>query len=180
VPDGQVSVSLIDDQARAQIGKELDRAEGVVTKRDFQRWAAAVGDHNPLYFDSEFARAHGHRDVVMPPMYIQHVTTGITRLDTLRPDGIPQAGGTGAISLPRCPRRMAGGETIRFFESAYPGDVLTVVWQLAGIEEKVGRSGPFVLLRLSSAHTRSDGVVIAENTRVVIARPPAESTVEVS
>lgn len=180
MPDEEVSASLIDDDTRTQIGMELERAEGTVVKRDFQRWAAAVGDHNPLYFDTEFARVHGHRDVVMPPMYVQHVTSGVMQLDELRPDGIPQASGTGALSLPGCPRRMAGGEEIRLFEPAYPGDVLTVVRRVAGIEEKAGRSGPFVLVRLSSIYSRSDGVVIAESTRFVIARPAVEPAGQVS
>jgi acyl dehydratase len=170
----QVSPSLIDDEARALIGAELERSEGVVVRRDFQRWAAAVGDHNPLYFDAGFARAHGHRDVVMPPMYIQHVTTGVVRLDQLRPDGIPEGSGSGALALPGCPRRMAGGEEIRFLAPAYPGDELTAVRRVAGLEQKSGRSGPFILVRLTSTYTRSDGELIAESTRFIIARPPAE------
>ena len=72
--------SLIDDAARAMVGRELDRAEGVVTQREFQRWAAAVGDRNPLYFDREYARAHGYPDLVMPPMYLQHVPAGVVDL----------------------------------------------------------------------------------------------------
>jgi acyl dehydratase len=69
---------------------------------------------------------------------------------------------------------MAGGEESRFFAPAYPGDELTAVLRVAGIEEKAGRSGPFLLVRLSTTYTRSDGTVIAESTRLVIARPVAE------
>jgi acyl dehydratase len=170
----KASPSLIDAESLALIGSELERSAGVVNRRDFQRWAAAVGDHNPLYFDAAFARAHGHRDVVMPPMYVQHVTTGIARLDELRPDGIPAGSGSGALPLPRCPRRMAGGEEIRFRAPAYPGDELTAVRRVTSLDQKAGRSGPFVLVRLTSTYTRSDGTVIAESSRVIIARPPAE------
>src|SRR5580693_8527215 len=103
------SSSLIPDEARARIGAEGARAQGRVIKLEFQRWAAAVKDRNPLYFDADFARAHGYRDVVMPPMYIGSVTAGVADLDTLRPDGIAGRG-PGDVSLPKCPRIMGGGE----------------------------------------------------------------------
>ena len=75
--------SLIPDEARAMIGRETGRASGRVVKQEFQRWAAAVKDRNPLYFDAGFARAHGYRDVVAPPLYVQYVTLGVTDLTTL-------------------------------------------------------------------------------------------------
>ena len=97
--------SLIPDEARARIGSETARASGRVVKQEFQRWAAAVKDRNPLYFDADFARAHGYRDVIAPPLYVQYVTLGVTDLATLRPDGTP-GGQAGDIPLPACPRRM--------------------------------------------------------------------------
>jgi len=77
--------SLIDDASRALIGTEVSRATGTVVKRDFQRWAAAVGDRNPLYFDEGYARAQGYRDVVMPPLFLSYVTAGVMDLAQLRP-----------------------------------------------------------------------------------------------
>src|ERR1700761_3867860 len=105
--------SLIPPEASKLIGTEQARATGIVEKKQFQRWAAAVKDRNPLYFDADFARTHGYRDVVAPPLYVQYVTLGVTDLDTLRPDGTP-GGGSGDIPLPHTPRRMAGGENWRF------------------------------------------------------------------
>ena len=49
-------VSLIPAEARARIGTETGRAQGRVVRQEFQRWAAAVKDRNPLYFDADFAR----------------------------------------------------------------------------------------------------------------------------
>ena len=54
---------LIGDEARAFIGKVTHEQEGIVVKKEFQRWAAAVKDRNPLYFDADFARAHGYRAI---------------------------------------------------------------------------------------------------------------------
>jgi acyl dehydratase len=163
-------LSLVTDEARARIGSESGRAQGRVVKKEFQRWAAAVKDRNPLYFDADFARAHGYRDVVMPPMYLSHVTAGVADLEALRPDGIP-GGGSSDLPLPRTPRRMAGGETIRFYEPVYDGDVLTSVRVLEEIEEKHGRSGAFILVTSRTTYTREDGTTVAEAVSSMIARP---------
>jgi hypothetical protein len=40
---------LIPNSVRARIGTVFRRVTGRVPRQDFQRWAAAVGDYNPLY-----------------------------------------------------------------------------------------------------------------------------------
>ncbi|MEV6924855.1 MaoC family dehydratase N-terminal domain-containing protein [Dactylosporangium sp. NPDC051485] len=162
---------LVGDDARAFIGKVTNEAEGIVVKKEFQRWAAAVKDRNPLYFDADFARAHGYRDVIAPPLYVQYVTLGVADLDQLRPDGIPGGTGSGDIPLPRCPRRMAGGDDMTFYEPIYDGDVIRAVRTVTDIHEKKGRSGAFVLVTSTTVYTRQDGTVVAENNASMIARP---------
>ena len=78
-----------------------------IIARDFQRWAAAAGDLNPLYFDADFARAHGHPDVLMPPLFLSTRLMSVSDPAKLRPDGIPNSMDH-AMPLP--PRRMAGSE----------------------------------------------------------------------
>ena len=51
--------SLIDAESAARVGSVAANATGEVNRRDWQRWAAAVGDDNPLWFDTEYARAQG-------------------------------------------------------------------------------------------------------------------------
>lgn len=161
--------SLIPDEARARIGTVLSTSRGAVVRRDWQRWAAAVGDHNPLYFDADYARAHGYRDVIAPPLYLQYAVLGVNPLDQLRPDGTP-AGGSG-LDFPRCPKRMAGGEDFTFHAPAYHGDEATAVRTVAAIEEKQGRSGRFVLVTWSTRYTNQDDDLLAEATTSLIARP---------
>ena len=66
---------------------------------------------------------------------------------------------------------MAGGETIRFYEPVYDGDVLTSVRVLEEIEEKHGRSGAFILVTSRTTYTREDGTTVAEAVSSMIARP---------
>ncbi|MCU1657085.1 MAG: hypothetical protein JWO57_1741 [Pseudonocardiales bacterium] len=163
--------SLIDERATAAIGTVIAQSSGTVVKKEFQRWAAAVGDRNPLYFDDEFARANGYREAVMPPLYLPHVTLGVVDLDTLRPDGIPGESGTSAlIPLPKCPRWMAGGDETMFFEPVYDGDPITASRTLDSVEQKHGRSGAFVLITSTTRYLRRD-TVVAQSVVTTIARP---------
>ena len=163
--------ALIGDDARAAIGMQLNHAEGTVRRLEFQRWAAAVGDRNPLYFDPEYAQAHGYRDVVAPPMYLPYIGGTVVDLAQLRPDGLTGRSGSGAVPLPKCPRRMAGGDEYSFHEPVYDGDVITSERRLVGLEPKVGRSGPFVLMRMHTTFIRGDGVLVGEVAGSLIARP---------
>ena len=162
--------SLIPPEALAMIGKETGRQTGVVYKKEFQRWAAAVNDLNPLYFDEEFAKAQGYRDVVMPPLFLSQVMGGVMRLENLRPDGIPGGRGRGTDIPLKPQRRVAGGEETEYYEPVYPGDVLNSVSKLAVLEEKEGRSGPFVLITRETTYTNQDGVVVALGRGSTIAR----------
>jgi acyl dehydratase len=165
-----IAESLIPPEASELVGAEQARATGIVEKKQFQRWAAAVKDRNPLYFDPDFARAHGYRDVVAPPLYVQYVTLGVSDLTGLRADGTP-GGQSGDIPLPGCPRRMAGGESWRFHRPLYDGDVITVVRRVDDISEKSGRSGRFVLVTWLAAYRNADDVLVAEARSSMIARP---------
>ncbi len=47
--------SLIDPDTAARVGTVAATAAGEVIRRDWQRWAVAVGDENVLWFDPEYA-----------------------------------------------------------------------------------------------------------------------------
>ena len=52
--------SLIDAESASRVGTVAATATGEVNRREWQRWAASVGDHNPLWFDADYARANGY------------------------------------------------------------------------------------------------------------------------
>lgn len=161
-----MSSPLLTPEATAMIGTSKTGSVEIVA-RDFQRWAAAAGDRNPLYFDAAVAKAHGHRDVVMPPLFLSPRLMSVSDLETLRPDGIPNSMDH-AMPLP--PRRMAGSEEWEFHADVYPGDRITWRRELANLEEKTGRSGAFVSITWVTTYSRADQVV-AVNTNSLLALP---------
>jgi acyl dehydratase len=159
--------ALLTPEAAAMVGKSLPRLQGTVYRKEFQRWARAVNDHNPLYFDQAYAEANGYRALVMPPLFLRHVMHDAVRLEDLRADG---TGGPAALDIPLPPKRMAGGEQTTFHEVIYDGDVLTADGRLKDLMEKTGRSGSFVLARFETVYRNQDDVVVAISTHSQIAR----------
>lgn len=162
--------SLIDAESATRVGTVAATATGEVTRRDWQRWAAAVGDHNPLWFDPDYARANGYRDVICPPLYLQYAILGVSPLPSLRPDGSSGAV-SGSLAFPRAPMRMAGGESFRFHLPAYHRDEVEIVRTIASIVEKDGRSGRFVLVTWHTVYRNQNRELLAEATTSMIARP---------
>jgi acyl dehydratase len=162
--------SLIDAESASRVGTVAATATGEVNRRDWQRWAAAVGDHNPLWFEPEYARAQGYRDVISPPLYLQYAVLGVTALNGLRPDGSSGAA-SGGLAFPRAPRRMAGGESTSFFGPAYHRDEIEMVRTIESIAEKQGRSGRFVLVTWRTVYRNQRRELVAEATTSMIARP---------
>ena len=163
------TVSLLPDDVDGLIGREIHRASGEVFKKEFQRWAVAVGDLDPLYFDEAFAHELGHPDVVMPQMFISNVLNGVEQLDTLRPDGARNGKGLEQVTL-RTTQQMAGGEETDFHLPAYPGDVLEAVFVLESMRQREGRSGPFVLTTRSVTYTNQSGRTVARTLTTIISR----------
>ena len=94
---------LIPPEAAAQVGAVVARASGEVVRRDWQRWAVAVGDHNPLWFDADHARAQGYDDVVAPPLYLQYAVLGVTAARPAARRRLLR----GVVGQPRLPGRAA-------------------------------------------------------------------------
>jgi acyl dehydratase len=161
---------LIDAETAARVGTVAATATGEVIRRDWQRWAAAVADDNPLWFDPDYARANGYRDVICPPLYLQYAILGVSPLAGLRPDGSSGAV-SGSLSFPKAPRRMAGGESTTFHLPAYHRDEIEMIRTIESVVEKEGRSGRFVLVTWHTVYHNQHGELVAEASTSMIARP---------
>jgi acyl dehydratase len=162
--------SLVDAETAARVGTVAATATGEVIRRDWQRWAAAVGDDNPLWFDPDYARANGYRDVICPPLYLQYAILGVSPLSGLRPDGSSGAV-SGSLAFPKASRRMAGGESTTFHLPAYHRDEIEMVRTIESVVEKEGRSGRFVLVTWHTVYRNQHDELVAEASTSMIARP---------
>ncbi len=157
-------------EARTYIGYTDHQHLGIVTAEHLQRFAIAVGDLNPLYFDDEAARRAGYPGIVAPPNYLSSIFgwgAGPAEKD-LREDGTMPTD-VAFIPLPGA-RLMGGGQELEFVQPVRPGDEITLERRLVDVERREGRSGVLTLLKTEKRYMnqRSELLLICRET--IIAR----------
>ena len=162
---------LVPEATTAMVGQPLgDPVSAVVTRREAQRYARAVGDLDPIYFDEDAAAAAGYDGLVAPPTFVGHAVVEGATLDDLREDGLWRRPRPDADPPPRVAHACSAA---RSGSSAHPvlvGDTITAQRRLGAVEEKDGRSGPFVLLHYETTFTNQHDEVVAVSRLVGIAR----------
>lgn len=157
----------------AWIGREVVQDLGEVDRLLKQRFAVAVGDMNPLYFDAEAARAAGYAGVIAPPHYVTACVSGWLpgppEAD-LRPDGTDRG-------FPWFPlegwQLLGGGHEQQFLQPVYPGDRITVQRVLLDVTERPGRQGAVhTFFRLENRYFNQRAELVACTTDTVIASSP--------
>ncbi|MDX2968138.1 MaoC family dehydratase N-terminal domain-containing protein [Kribbella solani] len=158
------------EAVRTRIGTESTHELGTITALMIRRYARAIGESNPLYYDTEFARGCGHPDIIAPPNLVTAVSAwdeGPAE-DGLRSDGVPTA------ALQDLPtegvRVMGGGEDIEFHAPIPAGTTLTERSAMIGAELTHGSKGPVIVVRYRHEFVAADGRVLLTSTRKVLLR----------
>lgn len=154
---------------RALIGTEGPTTRARVRGRDFARFARAADDANPIYVDDEAARAAGYPAAVAPPVFLSSVQewgVGLPQRE-MRPDGTGSER-TGWLPLDGL-RLMGGGQDLELHKPAFDGDELVITCRLDDVTLKNGRSGPLLLLALTTTYRDAAGeaVVTCRETPIV-------------
>lgn len=144
-----------------------------------QRYAVAVDDLNPLYFDAELARSKGYANMLVPPNYLATLrdeqTPGPIESDLLadgtRPDGRPDVPGL---------QIMGGGQELEFIEPVCCGEDIVGVKSIEAISLKEGRSGQIVTVQEVIRYSTDEGVekLILRNNMLYRVVDLAEATDE--
>ena len=116
---------LIDDAARAWIGRSQPPVTVEVSRRDIQKYAVATEQRRRAYIDGDEA----------PPMFLFGLLRPVVPLDKLQPDGI-----AADAFLPDLPlkRIMAGGIKMTYHRPIKAGDVLTATRHADGHAGEAG------------------------------------------
>ncbi len=132
--------SLITEEMRSWLGKELDQQTLDVEKGAIRRFAEAIGDPNPLWNDD--ASASG--GLVAPPTFLRSATPGLD------------------FPFPTAPQRLLDGSSEwEYFEPVRAGDAITCITRLADVRERAGRLGPMLFLVRETTYTNQLGQVVA-------------------
>ena len=163
-----MSSSLIPPESLARVGEILAGPVTVrIDRRESQRYAYAVGDLNPIYFDDASAKAAGYRTLTIPPLFITHALVAPEPASKLRTDGLYEDSASVALEVARM---MFGGEEWDFLEPVCVVDEITGTTRLLDLDQKEGKKGPFVRLVRETTFTNQDGQVVARSRQIGNAR----------
>ncbi|MBI4294929.1 MAG: MaoC family dehydratase N-terminal domain-containing protein [Chloroflexi bacterium] len=140
-------VSLVTKEMRDAVGVEREPFVIQIDRWLVRLFAEAVGDHNPLYLDEEFAKQTRFAGTIVPPgLFSALLMLG-------KHNELP-------FSMP-VKRVLDGGTGFEFLKPARVGDVLTVRSKLVDIRERETRLGKTLFLSLETSWTNQTNEVVA-------------------
>ena len=130
-----------------------------IALHDIRRWAHySVGDDNPLWSDTEYAKRTRWSRVIAPPTFLYTIDTGIV-----------------APGLPGIQWIFAGG-SFEHFTPVYVGDVISARARLIDVQVKSGRSAPrFVKQTGEVLFENQHGVIVSRYEGDILRVPRAKS-----
>ncbi|MCX7595296.1 MAG: MaoC family dehydratase N-terminal domain-containing protein [Fischerella sp.] len=145
-----------------------------VIARDIRRYALAIDDPNPIYYDEEIAKNGRYKGFAAPPFYITWaagVPKSETRVKDLGEDGLASF-----VGIPEVPNVwelgwVRGGEEIEFFRPVYVGDTVSVKGKFVDVTEKEGKAGPMVFATSEFEYINQNGEILARHRITMIAMP---------
>ena len=158
------------EELKRHVGKSQRTDLGVVRTHDFQRFAIASGNLNPIFFDDSAAKAAGYPGIVAPPLMLSAVRgwrTGPPN-DSLRTDGT-MSDEFAFVPLEGM-RVMGGGQDLDFHAPVTDGARISMEMRLDGVELKQGKSGQLILIRLTQVYRDADDKPLVTCRETFIAR----------
>jgi acyl dehydratase len=126
-----------------------------VEKGAIRRFAEAIGDDNPIFYEAQAAQAAGFKTVVAPPTF----------LCTFRAQALPD------LKIVFSGRvRLNGGNEYEYYRPVYAGDTITVTAKYADVNERTGRTGKMVFVITEYTFTNQHGEVVAKGRNTGIMR----------
>ena len=114
-----------------------------LTESDNLMFCSSMCYWNPMYINREYARAHGHRDMVVNPLLVLCTVVGMSVED------LSEAGGP-----------FLGVNDCNFHRDVYPGDTLTAVSEVEEMRTSASRPGTGIVTWHTLANNQVGEVVL--------------------
>jgi acyl dehydratase len=162
-PFAGLPVTNVNDESAPALGSGQSRAFGVaavneVEKGAVRRFAEAIGETNPIYFDEKAARAQGFRGVVAPMGFVMALRSS---------DGLSQ---------PPVPNRtvLLSEQQIEVLQPICAGDRLLVASRIAEVSQRQGTAGPLEFVVVEDEGRTPEGQVVFRARRSLMVRAGRE------
>lgn len=151
--------SVITDEMKKVIGVESEPTTIEVEKEPIRRFAEAIGDPNPVYYDVDHARKLGYRSIIAPPGFHPQYCFPLKK---------SKAVAEGPRVRSPFTRSLNGGNEYEFFQPIQAGDVLTMTTRVSDIYERDGRMGKmlFIVTENVFRNQKKEMVLIMRNISI--------------
>ena len=151
--------SLITRELRELIGVTLEAIVFKVEEGAIQRYAKAIGDHNPLFNDPDFASKTKYGRLLAPPGFTGWpVKAGLDMFKLV--ESLVKAGAPS--------RLLDGGVEFEFFEPVGAGDVLTATTKIAKVAERETSLGKTMFTTLETTFVNQKGNMALKSRSTLI------------
>lgn len=156
---------MILEELKQYIGKVDPPHVREVERGAIRRYADAVEDDNPLYFDEEYARKSRYGTMIAPPGFFGWATSSVPTLESVM-------GLMTAVVNAGFYRILDAGMAFEFFLPVRAGDVLIASPKVADVTEKEGKSGKMIMCSFETSYLNQNGDLVAKSYQKVICRQP--------
>jgi itaconyl-CoA hydratase len=142
-----------------EVGASFDHHWGrTLTAGDNALFSTATCNWTPMYLNAEFARAHGHSDVVVNPMLVLCTVVGLSVED------LSEVGGP-----------FLGMERCTFHRAVHPDDTLTARSTVVDTRESESRPNVGIVTWHTEAHNQRGELVVEYRRTNLVAKQRRES-----
>jgi acyl dehydratase len=135
------------------IGKATPPRVVEIDKSQIRRFAAAVGEDNPIHFDEEVAKAAGFTSIVGTPTFASALIDSNIFLEEL---------GWDVTSV------MHRSEEYEYYKPLCAGDEISIVYRVADLYEKEGGTGNIIFAIIESRASDKRGKPVFKGRRVLV------------
>ncbi len=142
------------------VGRTTPPTLNEVEKGAIRRFAEALGDYNPIYYDDDYARASGFGSVVAPPTFPCSFHTGADLRELL---GVPL-------------RTLLNAEaSFEYERPIVAGDRLLVTSRVAEVQERPSSTGKMEVAVLEDEGRDEEGRLVYRMRRTLVVRGSKEN-----
>ncbi len=160
---------MLPPEVKESISKMRSTRIFEVEKGAIKRFADAVDDRNPIYWDEEYARDSKYGSIIVPPGFFgwptkwaRGQTFPILVSEGMDPRTVLAQAGYG--------RTLDGGVEYEFFLPVRAGDTLVVTSVIKDIREREGSSGTLIFIITEVTYVNQHGDLVARSQTTVIQR----------
>ncbi|MBI4303938.1 MAG: MaoC family dehydratase N-terminal domain-containing protein [Chloroflexi bacterium] len=160
---------MLPEEVKKLIGTNRGIRVFEVEKGAIRKFADAVDDRNPLYWDDEYAKNSKYGAVIAPPGFFGWPTKweeDRTFPPTFEEDAEPR----GSLLKAGYGRQLDGGMDYEFYIPVRAGDTIVVSSTIRDIIERDGKTGKLFFIITETTYTNQNGDLVAKSRSTTINR----------